>query len=114
MRRSRRLLFARCGELFKLMLSFLGWGILSTVLSLLVSGVCVGLGCGFFLTSGSLTALTASLWTGEVLSFLLPLPLTICSRGITPHPARYYCAVSAGEPRPPTSGRCPERAPGPF
>lgn len=114
-RRSRRLLFARYGELFKLILSFLGWSILSTALSLLVSGVCIGLGCGFFLTSGSLSALTAGLWAGEVLSFLLPLPLTIWLKGYyTGTLARYYCAVSAGEPRPANEWQMPGEGTRPF
>lgn len=114
-RRSRRLLFARYGELFKLILSFLGWSILSTALSLLVSGVCMGLGCGFFLTSGSLSALTVGLWAGEVLSFLLPLPLTIWLKGYyTGTLARYYCAVSAGEPRPANEWQMPGEGTRPF
>ena len=94
-RRSRALLYARRGEIFKLVLSFLGWNILSTVLSLLVSGVCVGLGCAAFLTSGSLTALTVGIVAGEVLSFLLPIPFTIWLQGYyTGTLARYYCAIS--------------------
>ena len=47
-RRSRTMLFGRYGEIFKLALSFLGWDILAAVLSGLVTGVCVGLGCFFF------------------------------------------------------------------
>lgn len=112
-RRSRALLYARRGEVFKLSLSFLGWSILSSVLSMLVSGVCMGLGCAFFLTSGSLTALTAGIVTGEVLSFLLPLPLAVWLQGYyTGTLARYYLAVSdaaqpAGEWRMPGEGGRP-------
>ena len=114
-RRSRRLLSPRYGELFKLVLSFLGWGILSALLSLLVSGVCTGLGCRFFLTSGSLTALTAGLTAGEVLSFLLPLPLTLWLRGyFTGTLARYYCTLSAGEPRPSDEWQLPGEDGRPF
>lgn len=104
-RRSRALLFARRGEIFKLVLSFLGWNILSSVLSLLVSGVCMGLGCAFFLTSGSLTALTVGIVASEVLAFLLPLPFTIWLRGYYAGTlARYYCAIS-GDAAQPSGGQ---------
>ena len=94
-RRSRALLYARRGEVFKLVLSFLGWSILNSVLSVLVSSVCMGLGCAFFLTSGSLAALTAGIAAGQVLSFLLPLPLAVWLQGYYAGTlARYYCAVS--------------------
>ena len=100
-RRSRALLSGRYGEIFKLVLSFLGWTILSAVLSGLVSGVCVAAGCLFFLSSGSLTALTAGIVAGEVLAFVLPLPLTIWLTGYrTGTLARYYCAISADVSQP--------------
>ena len=51
-RRSRALLYARRGEVFKLVLSFLGWSILNSVLSVLVSSVCMGLGCAFSIREG--------------------------------------------------------------
>ena len=99
-RRSRRLLSGRYGEIFKLALSFIGWNILSAVLSGLVSGVCVGVGCVLFLGSGSMTALTVGIVAGEVLSFVLPLPFTVWLTGsYTSTLARYYCAVSDAAPQ---------------
>ena len=111
-RRSRALLLGRYGEIFKLVLSFLGWDILAAVLSGLVTGVCVGLGCFFFLSMGGAAALTAGIVASQVLSFLLPLPLTIWLRGYyTGTLARYYDAVSdaaqpaAGPQMPGSSGQ---------
>ena len=112
-RRSRTMLFGRYGEIFKLALSFLGWDILAAVLSGLVTGVCVGLGCFFFLGMGSTAALTAGIIASQVLSFLLPLPLTIWLTGYyTGTLARYYDAVSAaaqpaGEQQMPGNGSHP-------
>ena len=50
-----------------------------------------------------------------MLSFLLPLPLTIWLTGYyTGTLARYYCAVSAGEPRPADEWQAPGEGPRPF
>lgn len=110
-RRSRALLAGRGGELFKLVLSFVGWSLLDSLLSGLVYGGCIALGCFLFLGTGSLTALTACLVAGQVLSILLPLPLTLWLTGYyTGALARYYCALSAGEPQPAHQGQLPGEA----
>ena len=114
-RRSRRLLSGRYGEIFKLVLSFIGWNILSVVLSGLVSGVCIGVGCVLFLGSGSMTALTVGIVAGEVLAFVLPLPFTVWLTGYyTSTLARYYCAVSDAQPQPADGQQMPGNSNLPF
>lgn len=113
-RESRKLMWGRAGELFKLSLSFLGWVLLlglivcavvfagSWVLAFAVVGM--GEAGGALLAGGS-----AAVWAAALLA---ALPLALWLRAYYGGAlARYYCGVSAGQAGEAAPPKAPDEGP---